>query len=340
MSKASATELIAAIEKHGVAEAARLLGMTERGVYSRRARLEQKIGRQIKSGGDSAETDRTTRRALEHPSRLHLDVDDGIVLIGSDAHYWPDIISTAHIAMVQFARDIQPRAIIMNGDAADFPRISRHAPIGWENHPDVVLEIEAIKDRLGEIEKAAPNAKKFWPLGNHDNRYETRLATIAPEYARMNGFSLRDHFPYWRHCWSVWINDHTIVKHRFKGGLHAAMNNTLWAGKSIFTGHLHRGIAYPLTDYNGTRYGVDTGFMADNFGPQFINYTEDNPTNWCSGFFVVTLWRGRLLRPEFVEVIGEGLVSFRGQAIEVRQCPSDATTTTPTGKKPRRTPAK
>lgn len=219
--------------------------------------------------------------------------------------------------MCHFAREMQPRAVVMNGDAADFPRISRHTPIGWEHHSEVVLEIEAIKERLGELERAAPNAKRFWPLGNHDQRYETRLATIAPEYARMHGFCLKDHFPFWHPCWSVWFNDSVVVKHRFKNGLHAAMNNTLWAGKSIFTGHLHRGVTYPLTDYNGTRYGSDTGFLADNFGPQFVNYTEDNPTNWRSGFVVLTFWRGRLLWPELVHVIDDGLIEFRGQVIEV-----------------------
>src|SRR5690606_36438850 len=131
----------------------------------------------------------------------------------------PSTRTTAHRAFVRSGRGFQPKAVIRSGDALDGARISRHAPIGWENRPQVVDELEACKERMGEIERAAPNAKRFWPLGNHDGRFETRLATVAPEYARIHGFHLKDHLPYWQPCWSVWINDDVVIKHRFKSGI-------------------------------------------------------------------------------------------------------------------------
>jgi hypothetical protein len=59
--------------------------------------------------------------------------------------------------------------------------------------------------------------------------------------------------------------------------------------------------------------------MACPVGPQFEDYLEANPTNWRSGFVVLTFRDGRLLWPEVVHVIDEdaGRVEFRGQIVEV-----------------------
>jgi hypothetical protein len=253
----------------------------------------------------------------EFPHRQTLSIEDGCVLVGSDCHYWPGIVTTAHRAFVKFVRDMKPKAVILNGDVLDGARVSRHAPIGWEKRPELVDELEACKARLFEIEKVAKNARKIWTLGNHDARFETRLALVAPEYAKVHGVHLKDHFPDWIGCWSAWINDSVVVKHRFKAGIHAPWNNTMWAGRTVVTGHLHSQKVYPLSDYNGTRWGVDGGTMAEAHGPQFIDYTEDNPVNWRSGFCVLTFWKGRLLTPELVRVIDPGKIEWRGQVVEV-----------------------
>lgn len=294
----------------GAEKMARKHQISARGIHARRERIEKKIGRRLASPNYmSCPKDNA-------PGRLHCEVPDGVVLIGSDAHFWPNIISPAFRAFVKFCKELQPKAVIMNGDMMDGARISRHPPIGWENRPTVVEEIEAIQERLGEITKATFKAKKFWPLGNHDARYETRLATVAPDYAKVHGVHLRDHFPDWEPCWAVWINNDVVVKHRYKGGEHATHNNPLRAGKTMVTGHLHSLKATPYTDYNGTRFGVDTGTLADPFGPQF-EYQEDNPRNHRSGFAVLTFHRGRLLWPELAHVLSEGEVEFRGKVISV-----------------------
>ena len=253
----------------------------------------------------------------QHPGTIALTVTDGVVMVGSDCHYWPNIISTAHRGFVHLAKALQPKVIVKNGDLLDFPKLSRFAPIGWENRPDVVQEIETTQERLKEIQAAAPNAKRCWPIGNHDARYETRLATIAPEYAKVNGVHLKDHFPFWQGCWQVQINEDVIVKHRFKSGMHAPHNNTMWAGKTIVTGHLHSLKVMPVSDLRGTRFGVDCGTMADPYGPQFYNYTELNPVNWRSGFIVLTFKGGELLWPEVAFVHSDGALNFRGEVIKV-----------------------
>jgi hypothetical protein len=62
---------------------------------------------------------------------------------------------------------------------------------------------------------------------------------------------------------------------------------------------------------------VDTGTLADPLGPQFENYLEQSPTNWRSGFVVLTFKDGRLLWPEVVKVFAPGLIEFRGAVMDV-----------------------
>jgi hypothetical protein len=100
--------------------------------------------------------------------------------------------------------------------------------------------------------------------------------------------------------------------------MHAPHNNTLWAGRTVVTGHLHSQKVVPLTDYAGTRWGVDCGTLSHARQAQF-GYSEDNPLNWRSGFAVLTWKGGELLPPELVTVWDEkkGLVWFRGELIRV-----------------------
>jgi hypothetical protein len=240
--------------------------------------------------------------------------------VASDCHYWPGIVSTAHRAFVLFAKELKPKAIVMNGDVFDGASISRHPPGGmWEATPSVKQELEACQERLSEIEAASLNSKLHWTWGNHDQRFNARLAAqVGDGFKGIVGMNLTDHFPRWRFSTSVMVNGSCMVKHRYHNGIHAIYNNTLKAGTSIVTGHLHSLKCTPFTDYTGTRYGVDTGSLADVNGQQF-SYSEDNPKNHRSGFAVLTFYDGKLLPPELCEVLDEdaGLIYFRGNVFEV-----------------------
>lgn len=285
------------------------LQISLRNTLARRRRIEERHNVILLSSNN-----KTRHFELEdHPAIVNLNIDDGVVLVASDCHYWPGIITTAHQAFVQFCRELNPKAVIMNGDVLDGALISRHPPIGWEKRPNLIQELECCQSRLSEIENAAPNAEKIWTLGNHDARFETRLASVAPEFAEVHGVHLKDHFPNWLPAWSCWVNGDVVVKHRFKGGLHATHNNTVSAGKTMVTGHLHSLKVTPYSDYNGTRWGVDTGTMAPAYGPQTSDYCETNPVNWRQGFVVLTFHNGRLLWPELVHVCGPDEFEFRGR---------------------------
>lgn len=316
----SEEDFISMFQEYGAAGMARKLGMGTRTVLARRQAIEQRSNRNIPNpvkpngnGGGYAHA-----KQVEHPARQHFSLQDGVVLIGSDAHYWPGEASTAHRAFVKFCKELKPDAVVLNGDVLDGASVSRHPPIGWENRPTLVEEIIACQTRLREIVKAAPKAKTYWTLGNHDSRFETRIATVAPEFAKIHGVHLKDHFgDNWINCWSLWINNEVVIKHRWKGGTHATHNNTLGSGKTMATGHLHSLKVTPYSDYNGTRYGIDCGTLAETNGSQFVHYTEDNPTNWVAGFPVLTFHKGTLLMPELVKVRSPEEVEFRGKVWRV-----------------------
>lgn len=305
---------------------ARDLGfVNERSVYARRRTIEERHGIHLKSGGPNAEE----ASVSYHNAFFKTNIENGVVLVGTDPHLWPGELTTVQRAFLYFVENYEPRPkiIVLNGDVFDGSRVSRHPKIGFlEKRPTVKEELDACSDYLDKVERVAPKGSKFiWPLGNHDLRLEAHLASAAPEMEGVEGFSLKDRFPTWQPCWTFWLNENepgwTEIKHRFKGGIHATYNNTLRSGVSIITGHLHSLKVYPWTDRRGTRYGVDAGTMADvdgdNMGAQFVHYLEAGSTDWRSGFVVLTFKDGRLMWPEIVHRWDEGVVEFRGQLIRV-----------------------
>jgi predicted phosphodiesterase len=316
MLKVPEDEFIALWDKYGSAsKIAKILDIGVRSVYSRRKEIERRTGKTLIS------TDpRFGNFTITYPGngvRAKAEIDNGVIMVASDCHYYPGIISTAHKAFVHLAKELSPKLLVMNGDVFDGASASRYDPIGWQQTPTVKQELEACHDRLSEIEEASKSAILHWTWGNHDMRFNTRLASqVGAAFEGVKGFNLSDHFPRWKFSTSLMVNEHTMIKHRWHNGIHAVYNNTMKSGTSIVTGHLHSLKVTPWTDYNGSRYGVDTGTLANIDDPGF-DYAEDNPKNWRSGFAVLTFWEGKLMPPELCEVISEGLVYFRGQVIQI-----------------------
>lgn len=313
--KATDEEFISAWQRIGSpAGVAKLFGLDVRQVYARRNRIEEKHGIVLDTKKDNLRgREKSHVERIGH--RVTLDVQDGVVVIFGDAHYWPGDRSVAHEALVHLIKTIKPDVVVCNGDAFDGARISRHPVTSWAKMPEVADELAYCQEMLGEIASASGDAKLVWNMGNHDTRFSARLAQTAGEYVGVHGTDLPDHFPAWNFAWSTQINSNTMVKHRWHNGIHATWNNTLKSGFNIFTNHIHRLCVTPITDYSGRRYGVDCGTLSD-FGPdvdKFV-YGEDNPFNWGSGFAVATFKAGKLLPPELA-VVQDGVCYFRGNEI-------------------------
>lgn len=286
-------------------------------VYARRRKVEARNGVRLTSAGDNGKAGRGDAGTTpnEYLQRVPIDGFQGVAVVFSDAHYWPGQgPSVAHQALLEIVRELKPKLLIGNGDLFDGARLSRFPRNGWEYQPRVKDELEEAMERLGEVRHAYSRAQCIRTIGNHDIRFDRYLAMHASEMEQVTGARLADHLPAWRECVSVFINGHTMVKHRFRGGIHAAYNNTLHAGTSGISGHTHVLEVKPWGDYRGRRYWAQGGAIADVQGPQF-SYTEDNPTPWCSGFVVATFdGSGRLLYPELCEVV-DGVAWFRGQRV-------------------------
>jgi len=327
---ASDQEFIAAWQRLKKASAvSKALDINLRSVYSRRRSMESKYGmaleamNPIRGASDRSAAGRranalAAERAERYEGEMHDTVADGVVLVASDCHYWPGVVTVAHEAFCRLAKSLKPRIIVLNGDILDGARISRHPRIMWEQQPQLKDEIHAVQDRCAEIERAAGTAKLVRTIGNHDARFENYLSGRVSEVEGMPGSTLLDFLPRWRAGWALHLNARTdgwvCIRHRpVNGGIHAAYNSTLKAGVSYVHGHLHQLKVTPWADYRGRRYGVDTGTMADVGGPQFT-YVEGGPLNWASGFAVLTFREGRLLPPELV-VVDKDQAWFRGQAI-------------------------
>jgi len=297
-------------------QVAKHLDVTVRGVCSRRRRIEAKLQTNLPSeslwGGKVKKI--SYRQVSENIT--------GPVVIFSDLHAWPGDRSPAFFACLEVIKKVKPSLIINNGDAFDGATISRHPPMGYLSLPTVEQELAYCQELLTQIERAAPKGcPLIWNAGNHDNRFTARLAQMAPEYAKIKGCDLRDHFPAWTWGWSLVINPgtqgETLVKHRWHNGQHAAFNNVLKSGVNVVTGHTHQLKAVPFTDFRGRRWGVECGTLSPvglEAGDKF-SYAEDNPGGSCQGFVILHYDENyRMLPPELVETIG-GSVFWRGQKI-------------------------
>jgi hypothetical protein len=310
-------------------EVAQTLGISIRAVMDRRRRIESRHGLALKSNATFPNDSPTGRvaiaknelaeiRATKYEKDMADSIENGIVIVASDCHYWPGIVTVGHQALCKVIKKLKPKMIVLNGDLLDGARISRHARIMWEKQPDLKDEVHAVQDRCAEIERAGKDAKLVRTIGNHDARFENYLSSRAGEFEDMMGMSLLDYLPRWRAGWAIHLNANTpswtTIRHRpVSGGIHSAYNSTLKSGVHYVHGHLHKLQITPWADYRGRRYGVDTGTLADPYGPQF-NYTEAGPVNWASGFAVLTYNNSRLLEPELC-VVQDGQAWFRGEPV-------------------------
>lgn len=245
------------------------------------------------------------QRAFAYRARLNETIKDGYLIVFSDAHWWPGTVPVAHEALLKICKALRPKLIIGNGDLFDGARVSRHEPMGWQQLPTVVQELDCVKQRLYEIKRAAPAAKTLRTIGNHDSRFDRRLATEISEFEDVPGMRLSDHLKDWPDSYTIMINediDPVFVLHNIKGGIHAPFNNAKAAGCTVITGHLHSQKSQPVTTIMQDMEGIDAGMLADRDHPAFA-YAMDRPRDWRSGFVVVKFDKqGRRYPCEFVRV--------------------------------------
>lgn len=245
-----------------------------------------------------------------YPKIIRINAPHTRWIIGSDLHCWGGNPTLTYQAFVQIAHALKVDGIILNGDIIDGARISRHGIPLRSHSPKISKEIETAKKWISML----PNTKyRCWTVGNHDIRLDNYIAANASELDDYI-MSLQEHFPSWEMAYAFEINGNTEIRHRYRSGIHAAWNNTLHSGVNMITGHTHQLSVTAQRDRRGSRYGIETGMLADPDGPQF-EYTEGTPSRAQPGFVVITFdTDGEMLPPETCEII-RGRPIFRGDPI-------------------------
>lgn len=300
-------------------EVAKATGIDVRGVYRRRKSIEDRTGillpvADLRGNPRASPNTELVMSARRDVNRLT--IENGVIVVGSDAHYAPGVIPVAHKALCNVVAELgtQVQAVILNGDILDGGSIGRHDRIRWSPTVSVKDELEAVQERLGDIEKIRPaGCKLLRTYGNHCARFETRLSNLVPQYEGIGGFLLRDHLPLWTDSLRIDVNDDMVVIHDWHSGVHSGYNDALKGGCHVVTGHTHELSAKAIRGFKATHYGIKTGMLADEDQAQF-DYRNGKPGfNWQSGFAVLTWVDGMLLHPEFCAVREDGKAYFRGK---------------------------
>ena len=140
-------EFVAAWEKahcspHIVAQ---YLGLDIRWIYRRRARMANKgiiLKTNPKQAGNSQQHGWQTDVGRAYKRQNDLWLENGTIVVFSDAHFWPDEDQTiANMALLEVIKDLKPNVICANGDIFDGASVSRHPPIGWSKLPLSLIHI-------------------------------------------------------------------------------------------------------------------------------------------------------------------------------------------------------
>jgi len=80
--------------------------------------------------------------------------------------------------------------IVLNGDVADFFSISR-----WEKNPEernLSKELMLVRQFLSHLRERYPQARIFYKIGNHEERWEKYMWSKAPEICGLSEFQMYD----------------------------------------------------------------------------------------------------------------------------------------------------
>ncbi len=107
------------------------LSLPVRSVHQRRRSIEARHGialpskvaptckTGIKAEAGQAANRLAEQRARRYESEMHLELHDGVVMIASDCHYWPGVVTPAHEAFCKLAKALKPDIVVLNGDILD-----------------------------------------------------------------------------------------------------------------------------------------------------------------------------------------------------------------------------
>lgn len=182
------------------------------------------------------------------------------VLVMSDIHI-PYHSIEALTTVFDYAKKEKPDAVLLNGDTLDFFGLSKFCKDPRKR--SFANELEAFKQLFCILDKIFPNAKKYFKIGNHEERYLHFLFMKAKELVGVEEFELENIIKARANGIEI-IGDKRIIQanglniihgHEFASGFFSPVNvarGLFLRGKtSAIQGHNHQTSEHTESDMNG-----------------------------------------------------------------------------------------
>ena len=204
----------------------------------------------------------------------------------SDIHY-PHEDPRCMKLVEAFLKDFRPDILILNGDIFDMPQISSFR----KRRKEIMLstniqdDIDRGREGLERLLDAAGAKEHLYPMGNHEDRWESYLGNKAPELASLRALTMEELLipkgvKYKSYGDGYWLNDSLYIYH----GLYVGKNNwtdaeRLQIGASSITGHRHHQRVSYFTNRKQTFKNIAQGCLC-KLNPPYLRSTSD----WQQGF--------------------------------------------------------
>lgn len=194
--------------------------------------------------------------------------------------------------MLKVAKFAKPHEIVILGDYLDFYSVSSHAKDPDLNRITLQKEIEAGIERLKELNRLFPRAKKIYIEGNHEYRLARYLRDRAPD---LFGIVDLPHILQLKELGFKWIPYGPEQKYKvLRSKLHArhepiGSSTRATASRamcSVVHGHTHSIEENQVVSLGSDNYrAISLGWLGNKYHPAF-NYVKSH-AQWAQGFGIV-----------------------------------------------------
>lgn len=205
----------------------------------------------------------------------------------------------------QLIEALQPKGTIINGDGTDCYEISDFVR-NPRTHARLGREITATRKFLDRLTRVAPDSRRTWSGGNHEDRLRRTGWKHVPALHAAGVldfptvYGLRDYGVEWLpygegvHLGKLYVTHGSEV--RKHSGETGRAHFTKY-GQSVLIGHTHRLGAYYHTDLRGTHGAWENGCLC-LLQAEYVQYPD-----WQQGFSVVHVWPNGVFSVQQVPII-------------------------------------
>jgi predicted phosphodiesterase len=241
------------------------------------------------------------------------------VLSVSDLQY-PFLDRPVWKAVLQFAKELRPNHVIVNGDGFDFYDLSSHATdparLGRLQH-----EIDGFEEEVLVPLQKLKATKLSYVMGNHEHRLRKYLWHQAPALSGIHGMTVPALLRIDAHGFTyeerhIQVGKHLAVMHGHLLSPHSALTaraHYLRHGTSVLVGHSHRIGSFMARNLSGVHEAVEQGCLCE------LDVEWDRFPNWQQGFAVVYVFEDGTFSIQVVKVVNRQFLLFGAKTYEVRR---------------------